>query len=334
MKNKLSFWLKLVLVLACIALVIKTIQDLGPARVWAAAQGADPLLLLACVGALLLRFGTWCLKWRAMMARRYKLPHFFVFRLILANGFINLYTPTAKIGGGLLRGLALKRRCNTTFTVGYGLVLADQVTHFLGKMLLFGFLMIPAYPILDKLGYGIYAPILASLCFLVTLIWFPARKRIWQWAEKESSGAFLKKWAEKFNSKDRQIAVNDGWTNRLFGPLLQPQAKWYTVLGNDIGVSTISFAIFCWSNALVLQSLGVDAPAATVFLVVMLGYLAGSMLGLMGGIGVTELFMIELYTLGGVPGEVAAAAALLHRGIFYLFMLVLGGACTLKEFRS
>jgi uncharacterized membrane protein YbhN (UPF0104 family) len=47
--------------------------------------------------------------------------------------------------------------------------------------------------------------------------------------------------------------------------------------------------------------------------------------GVWGGIGVTEAALTGLYVQFGIPGDQAAAAAILHRGVFYLVVLSWGG---------
>ena len=76
---------------------------------------------------------------------------------------------------------------------------------------------------------------------------------------------------------------------------------------------------------MVLKSLGVKAPLIVVTMVVVLGYLAGNLLGAWGGIGVTEAALVALGTQFGVPADAAAAGALLHRAVFYTVVLSCGG---------
>jgi uncharacterized membrane protein YbhN (UPF0104 family) len=44
-----------------------------------------------------------------------------------------------------------------------------------------------------------------------------------------------------------------------------------------------------------------------------------------GGVGATEAFLIAMLISMGVPGDVAAAGALLHRASYYIVILVWGG---------
>ena len=74
--------------------------------------------------------------------------------------------------------------------------------------------------------------------------------------------------------------------------------------------------------------MGSQVSIASLSLAIMLSYFAGSVLGVMGGVGVTELFLMKTYALIGVEETTAAAAALLHRFLFYVFILVVGGLST------
>jgi hypothetical protein len=58
---------------------------------------------------------------------------------------------------------------------------------------------------------------------------------------------------------------------------------------------------------------------------VMLGYLAGTLVGVWGGVGVTEAALTGLFLRLGLSVEVAATGALLHRACFYLVVLAAGG---------
>ena len=85
----------------------------------------------------------------------------------------------------------------------------------------------------------------------------------------------------------------------------------------EMGLSGLSFAMLGIANAWVLTGLGEDVHWLPVLMVVILAYFGGSVLGVMGGIGVTEVFLLKLYPLVGISQTHAAAGALLHRALFY-----------------
>lgn len=319
--------LKISILLICCYLVWRTIDQLGPREVWMTAREAHAGWLFAAVGVLASSLLVWSIKWHRILERRCETPLSFVLTLVMANGFINLFTPTAKLGGGILRAMALRRRWHLPFSAAYGEVLVDQSTHFIGKLLLIA-LLLAATMALPELGLG-YWPIPGAILFFgATLLWLPLRQKLWKIVTKGGAGSFFQNYAARLSAKIGLREGGNAWMTNLFEPLLHRGSN-RAVYFNDIGMSMLTFGLFCWSNALVLKALGAAAPLATVGLVVLCGYLIGTMLGIMGGIGVTELFLMELYTMAGIAPEAATAAALLHRGLFYGFMLVFGGPAAL-----
>ena len=72
-------------------------------------------------------------------------------------------------------------------------------------------------------------------------------------------------------------------------------------------------------------------PLVLASMVVVLGYFAGVVVGVWGGVGVTVAARTELYVLADVPLEQAATGVLLHRAIFYAVVLGWGGWALLVE---
>ncbi len=122
-------------------------------------------------------------------------------------------------------------------------------------------------------------------------------------------------------------AASAGWLPRLVRPLLL-ESRWSDIMG-----AAAAFGALCAANALVLRSLGVDAPLWVVAVAVAIGYLAGNGLGPWGGIGVTEVAMAGIYMQLGIAGEAAAAGVLLHRAAYYIVGLVWGGVALLRTGR-
>lgn len=329
MKQKLTSLLKYLVVLICLGFVAKTIIDLGPRDVLQAALNANPWWLLLAVLPLFGRFAAWSIKWYNMLARQEALPFGLVTRLVLAGSFINMITPTAKLGGGVLRAYVIHKKKGWTIVRAYGWVMADQVSNFLGNVMLFGSVLLGSYFISPLPDYDNFFLVGGSLAWVLVLAWISLRPGIWRWSQKESTRALFRKRVPKRFRRGKQ-GQKLGWSKPLFEPLLAIGNRWQ-ILSNDLFLTALSFGLFCWSNAMVLRALGIDESLVTIALVVLLGYLIGSVVGVMGGIGVTELFMIKLYTAVGIPGEIAAAGALLHRALFYIVNLVFGGISVYSE---
>jgi len=329
MKLKLSTIVKALLIVVCFAFLVKIVVDLGPARVWAAAREANVYWLLACVPPLFMRYWLWGLKWRLMVARRRLMPQKLMHRLILAASFINNLTPTAKLGGGFLRAIILSKRTGWRLSEAYGWVFADQITNFYGKMFLFGVLLCLA-PLLLPDAPQAMAMFWAGLgCFALSFSWLPTRPRLRRWAARSKSAARLSEWFPKMLRKRQRDGRSD-WLKQALDPLLS-QGATRQILTVDIMMGGLSFYAFCLSNAVAMKALGAEAPLLTICLMVMVGYLASTVLGLTGGIGVTELFLIELFIMIGISDEIATAGALLHRAIFYAYNLAIGGWAAWRE---
>ena len=325
-------WIRLLIFLVCGVLVYRIIAGLGWGKIYQLVLDSDILLL---GWGLLTLFGfylVWVFKWHLIVARTKSLPFGVLWRLQMAGSFINLVTPTARLGGGFLRAMVLEKRHGLGLAGSYGLVLADQLTGFVGKILLIGLLCFAAlgrFPQHDfqwlLLSSGVLALILALS---------------WPWIRAplgRKLAAFKSFWIKKIPFLQKRVekhSANNGESNKWIDRLLSPtfyQGENLKVLIYDLGLSAISFALFCLSNSLVLKAMGCDVSLAAMSIVMVIGYLIGSVTGIMGGAGATELALIQLYAAIGIDESQAAAGALVHRAIFYIFVLTIGGYSTWRE---
>jgi uncharacterized protein (TIRG00374 family) len=314
--------LRVLLIAAGLTALVWTVASLNPRRVWGIACTADPFWLALSALPIVLRFFVWGVKWTGMLARHARVPFAPATRIIAAGSFVNLTTPTAKLAGGLVRAVLVNRRFGWRMSLAYGWALADQVTNLLGYTLLFavGTLAFSFHP-----AAGDLRPVFATvgggaLVGLGVCVWIfrPA----WNWIQRPELSEKLARFVpQRFT---RKSGVTPDLLQRLFGPLLRDGASW-KAFSHDVLLGALSFATLPLANAMVLRSLGVDAPLMVITVVVVLGYLIGNLLGTWGGIGVTEAALAALGAHFGVPAEAAAAAALLHRSVFYAVVLSCGG---------
>lgn len=216
-------------------------------------------------------------------------------------------------------------------SVAYGWAFADQVTNLLGHVLLFGIgsLAFSLHP-----AAGAWKPALASVGVLTLLglalgVWI--RRPVWAWIQRPALADKLGRFVpERFVGKE---GFTPDLLRRIFGPLFDDGASWKAFVP-DVLLGALAFMTLPVANAMVLRSLGVDAPLLVITVVVILGYLAGNLLGPWGGIGVTEAALAALGAQFGVPAEAAAAGALLHRAVFYAVVLSCGGGSLWVERRA
>ena len=299
----------------CLGLLAWTVARLGPARIARTAGAAHPgwlaLSLLPVVG----RYAVWSWKWARMLRRRAPVAGSHVARALMAGAFVNFTTPTGKLGGGVLRAALVARRTRWRFREAYGWSLADQITNVAADAALLGLLLAVAGSTLGALSLGPATLLLGAAGGVPAVLLLTSRT--WAW----------------------RAVARPAWLRALLEPLLQIGGA--RTMAGDLALAAVSRCGLLLSNAMVLRALGVDAPLAQVSLALVVGYVVGT-LGPVGGLGVTELALIELYRGIGMSGEVAAAGALLQRAGYYLVTLLWGGwalareggAAGLRELRS
>jgi len=324
---------RLAILVACLAAMAWTIHSLGPGKVWESIQRADPAWLGLAVVAVVARFLIWGVKWQAMLRRRERVPLGQCVSFVLAGAFANLTTPTAKMAGGVVRAVLLSRRRGWPPLEAYGWALADQATNILGQWLLFGVLGIVAYSGLPPgpLRTGL---LIVGLIVVAGVVAFGLlRHRLWPLVQRQVIGRVIVRLIPAKFRGDRSPEVYNEWLGRVLRPTLKHGGMTSAFLP-DVVLGAVGFSALCVSNAMVLRALGSEAPLILVSLAVMLGYFAGTLVGAWGGIGVTEAALTGLFVQIGIPLEVAATGALLHRAIFYGVGLAGGGPVVAREMRA
>jgi uncharacterized protein (TIRG00374 family) len=321
------------IVTVCLAGLVWTVLSLGPDRIVKTALEANPWWLGLSVIPIAGRFLIWGFKWQRMLARQAPVPYFVALRALAAGSFVNLTTPTAKLAGGIVRAVLLHRRIGWRLSTAYGWSLADQVTNVLGNVLLFATLVLglsltPAGAALRPALMGVGLLTLAGLGFVAAM-----RARAWRWIRRPQVGARLVGWLPKrIRRKDIDPDEARSRLLRILEPLLH-RGGIADAFVPDLLLAAVSFGSICLASGMVLRSLGVEAPLLSLSVAVVLGYFAGVVVGIWGGIGVTEAALTALYVQLGLPLEQAAAGALLHRAVLYLFVIVAGGLSLLYEGR-
>ncbi len=281
---------------------------------------------------LIVRFVVWSYRWQRILCRRHPVPYAVALRTIGAGAFVNLTTPTAKLGGGILRSVLVDRRYGWGLVASYGRVLTDQAANSLGSLVLFGTVALAAGLAFPQLAERQPLLIAGSLSLVLVALGLWARPHLWRRVRQPGFARFLARVVpERFRRKSGSDPDEPGQM-RLLYPLLGEGSIWTSTVP-DLLLGSVGFASIAVSNALVLRSLGVDADLRLVAVAVVVGYFGGSIVGAWGGIGITEVMLTGLYVRAGIPADAALAGALLHRAGFYLVVLTYGGACLLLEAR-
>ncbi|MDH3626906.1 MAG: flippase-like domain-containing protein [Acidobacteriota bacterium] len=318
------------LIVVGVGVMAWTLHSLGPRQVLDIALQADPFWLLLSGVAVFGRFLIWGIKWSLMLRRKEPVPYSLSLRILAAGSFVNLTTPTAKLAGGVLRAALLRRRRKWGWASAYGWALADQVTNVLGNTLFAAVLVIALAPSLPTGGVLLATIGVAAIGLLIFIGW--ARGWVWERIGRPAIHDRLVAWIPaRLRSKDSDRHT-DGLIRELFRPLLFEGGPWRSYV-IDLLWAAAAFTSLCLANALVFRALGIEAPLLALAAAVCLGYVVGVVIGVWGGIGVTEAALTAFYVQIGVDEGAAAAAALLHRALFYTVVCGWGGYSLLREGR-
>jgi uncharacterized membrane protein YbhN (UPF0104 family) len=325
--------IRLLIVAACVAAMVWTLARLGPGRVLEVASRADPFWLALSVVPVLGRFFIWGYKWWRILRREWASAEYWrSLRILLCGSFVNLTTPTAKLAGGVLRAALLKRRHGWRMSRAYGRAFSDQATNAIGTVALYGVLASTVAVVAGDLEHRAAFGISGVLALIAVATALSLRGWAWRQIQRPRLGDFVRRLTPQ-RLRESEGGEPGSGIRAIFYPLLGEGPTHRTLL-TDVIWAAVSFGSICVANAMVLRSLGVETSPWVVSASVVLGYFAGILVGVSGGIGVTEAAITVLYIQAGIPAEVATAGALLHRATFYIVVLLGGGASLLYESRA
>ncbi|HXV77290.1 MAG TPA: flippase-like domain-containing protein, partial [Candidatus Polarisedimenticolaceae bacterium] len=250
-------WLRVVVAALCVAALVWTIAALGPVRVIEAAAGVDPGWIALALVAIAARFAIWAVKWMLILRQRERVSYRLCLGLVLAGAFVNLATPTAKLGGGIVRSLLLSRLRGWPKLESFGWSLADQATNLLGQWALFGVVAVAAAP---SAGDPLVATLLTGGgvgSLLVVALAGLARDRLLAAGRLAGLGRLAGRLIPTRFRGERVVAGGDGLA-ALVRPIRAGRlATWY---GRDVVLGGLGFASLCVSNLLVYRALGAEVP--------------------------------------------------------------------------
>lgn len=173
--KRLRITIQLLIVALCLAAVWWTVRKMGFQAVAEVALHAHLGWLCLSFVPIVLRFVVWSAKWQRMLRRTTDVSHGAVFRAVLAGAFINLVTPTAKLGGGIARALMIHKATGLRKSVAYGWSLADQLTNSLGNASLLAIIAIIGFTVMDDPQIGLTLLIIGFAAALVVYVFLRLR---------------------------------------------------------------------------------------------------------------------------------------------------------------
>lgn len=285
------------------------------ARVAAANLPLLALALAALVGQYLLWDGRLALATERAVGTRPRLG--FGTFVLFASAALNLITPSARVVGGPLRARYIARSLGRPFAPLYGVVLYDQLAHYVVMTSWTGIALVSAAWILGRPGLMVGA-IAAFAVLAVAAFGLGSRA---------GNGALTRFFARR---AERAGARGGGRGERLYDQGREAAQTLETLVSERrlrLPAAVLGSGYFLLSvlaQWLVFAALGRRENPWVVLSVVALGASAGMLTGTPGGAGTTEAAMVALFGALGVAPAEAAAATLVYRGLHYASILALG----------
>jgi uncharacterized protein (TIRG00374 family) len=280
--------------------------------------------------ALLLgRYAIW--DWRYQLAVRHVLGRglgpvlgFFV---LLASAALNLITPTARVLGGMMRARYFARAQGRPFSLLYGVVLYDQVAHHSVMSVCTWIVLIAAAFVLHQNAWG-FLLLAALIVTLVVLVLWSRRARQ---GEEGPIVRFLARRAERAEGKLQRLFAHGHEAVGIFVRLLGVNRLRYQA----VAIGVLYFLVNAAGLWAMFLAIGAPVGPFAALAAMTMGTAVGTLSGTPGGVGTTEIAMMESFRLLGVDEVSAAAGTLLYRGLHYTGVLVIGlPALALLEWRG
>jgi uncharacterized protein (TIRG00374 family) len=278
---------------------------------------------------LLIRYAIW--DWRYQLAVKYvlgrRLGPVLGFFVLLASAALNLITPTARVLGGMMRARYFARAQGRPFSLLYGVVLYDQVAHHGVMSVCTWIVLIAGAFVVHRAGLG-FLLLAALLVALVLLV-------VWSRRARQGEGnpivRFLARRAERAEGKLQRLLVHGHEAVGVFVRLLGVNQLRFQA----VAIGVLYFLVNAAGLWAMFLAIGAPVGPFAALLAITMGTAVGTLSGTPGGIGTTEIAMLESFKLLGVDEVSAAAGTLLYRGLHYAGVLVIGlPALALLEWRA
>lgn len=305
-----SLWLRRRLRAATVVVLVSAIGYLGLSlwagwrAVLASAQQAGLGVIVGMLALSLLNYSLRWLRWRHYLAILGQVPPLMESAYIYFAGFSLTVTP-GKVGE-LLRGIFLQP---------YGVSLAASTAAFFAEravdllaIALLCTLVLGRYPAGETLIVATVGVVLLVIALVRQESWL---NRLAQWAEAHSA-----RWATALARVCRMM-IN-------FRACFAPRVMFYSLAMGLLAWGAEALAFYWLLHALAQT---IDLPMA--IFIYAFAMLAGALSFLPGGLGGSELVMIGLLTLQGMPEGGAVTATLITRLATLWFAVALGGLALL-----
>lgn len=282
------------------------------------AAAIEPLWLILAVTLQIGTFAADTELWERVLDRGgHRRPFFLLFRFSLAKYFVDQFLPTGGVSGTILVMRSLEKT-----GVDRGTSVATLVVRLVSYYLAYGIALAAAMAwVWGRISVPLPIRLLGILLSVVFLL-VPVLALLLVRNPDRGLPHLLQrpKILRRFRPSIRMVAEATPRLARDVGLLASSTALQLTIFLFD--------GLTLWTMVL---ALGVDAPFPSIFAAFMLGFLAGSVFAVPGGIGTVEAGTVAGLGLIGVPLGISLTATLLYRGLTFWLPLIPGLFAARKE---
>jgi len=312
--------------------LILIIYNIGFSTLYNSILSADPFYFYLAVALHLASIVVRSIKWKIYVNGVTKTSFLSLLIMVFAGGFIDNATPGPQIGGGPIKAYFLSKRIKKDKSVCLSTIVIERLTG-VGMIFIFGIfstffvlIFIQKIPLMLKL-------LLEFLLFIVLglpIIGYVSREK---YVGKGLKGhqilskiyrfgpfSFLRKKFKSLQSFESYVNSKIKEFRDTFVKLSHDKGR----VRMDVILAFVMWMIVFLKTYVLFLALNSPVSFFAVMVVVSLSIFISYFLFMPGGMGVTELLMILLYSSFGISSATAASVALLDRFIFYVFSFGVG----------
>lgn len=292
-----------------------------------------PLFMVAFFIGLIVML-LWNLAWKFSLDNIKKTSYLKNLSILFSGAFGNIITPGIRLGGLPLRAYYLKKSYNGSVSRYLGSVLFDSTISFFSFLL---FVIISSILLFFSYRESVYLRYISIILFLLisTIIYAIFNKKLFYGVFMRLTGfladilySFNKRGVKnKFLKKERLMGFVDKKLSKLFDSFKQNLNK-KTLISSSL-VHSIKWFFVVLKTYVIFLAFGYTMDFKVVFIIISLSNFIAYLSTVPGGIAITEISMIKLFSLVNVSPQIAAAVTIIDRGIFYFYNLVCGYAFSL-----
>ncbi|MFZ5955586.1 MAG: lysylphosphatidylglycerol synthase transmembrane domain-containing protein [Nanoarchaeota archaeon] len=328
MKKNLLIWILTIAII--LPLLFYVLKDINLVQIYELLKQIKINYFLIAVLCYFIGLLLWNLRFTKSVRYVVNGDYWFMLSVLLSGTFFNSITPGQNVGGEPIRAYFIGKKYKKSKTKILGVILADKLMNLFVYSL---FLIFSILFVLTFLSISTKMKLILEIC-LISVIILIGIVTYFVHSNKKINLDILLKLIYNFGF-ERYFKTREEFLS-YFNKMINGFIKSFKKVLRDkklFRAGLIISLVYWISNFLIsyLLFLSFDYKInfLSIVIVFTLGYFAGELSPIPGGIGIVETAMLLLYSAMGIPLELAILVTLLSRVIHYIFSYIIGGLCFL-----